>query len=434
MVACLIAIPIAVYVLSYVPWARLDSHQLVPGWPAGHGGQTLVDLTKSMYDYHNELTDAHPASSPWWAWPLDLKPVWFYQESFAGGTSAAIYDAGNLAIWWMAIPGMAFAAWQAYKRRSLALALVAIGFACQWIPWARIDRAAFQYHYYTELPFLFMGLAYFIAELWHGASRRTWLMARLAAGAAVIGPAVMWLLHRPICNYVRVDAVNPGSQACPTLIPEMVLTWRTAALAVVVGVAVFFLVRQFVALDRYDASDGRGTRGALLPIAVGAGLGLLGLFVVARFIPEVPALRVEGVPVEPIAILVGVPLLGLAAIVATARDARRFVIGLIGAFAAVFLVWYPNISGLPLPDAVFNAYQGVLPTYLYPFQFPVSLVNRNIAPPSLFALGPLALLLALTAAAAILGYCAWLWRIALAERRLDATEDGTGSAYAGTRP
>ena len=49
-----------------------------------------------MYDYHNSLTAPHAASSPWWAWLFDFKPVWFYQEGFAGNTTAAIYDAGNL--------------------------------------------------------------------------------------------------------------------------------------------------------------------------------------------------------------------------------------------------------------------------------------------------------------------------------------------------
>ena len=154
--------------------AAIEGHQLWPGFPAGHTGQTLVDLTEQMYRYHNTLTAAHPASSPWWAWPFDLKPVWFYQDSFAGGTSAAIYDAGNLVAWWMAVPALAFVAWQAYRRRSLALALIAIGFACQWLAWARIDRAAFQYHYYTSLPFITLALGYFTAEIWNGPSRRTW--------------------------------------------------------------------------------------------------------------------------------------------------------------------------------------------------------------------------------------------------------------------
>ena len=95
MAICLAVLPLAVYVVSYIPWAMVESHQIVAGWPPGHTGQTLLDLTGQMYGYHNALTTPHPASSPWWAWPLDLKPVWFYQEGLAAGTSAAIYDAGQ---------------------------------------------------------------------------------------------------------------------------------------------------------------------------------------------------------------------------------------------------------------------------------------------------------------------------------------------------
>ena len=57
-----------------------------------------------MYDYHDNLRATHAASSPWWAWPLDLKPVWFYLGSLAEGTTALTYDAGNLVLFWMGIP------------------------------------------------------------------------------------------------------------------------------------------------------------------------------------------------------------------------------------------------------------------------------------------------------------------------------------------
>ena len=46
-----------------------------------------------------------------------------------------------------------------------------------------------------------------------------------------------------------------------------------------------------------------------------------------------------------------------------------------GALVAIigeFIVFYPNIAALPMPSTIFNAYQGFLPTYLYPFQFPVN--------------------------------------------------------------
>jgi hypothetical protein len=109
----------------------------------------------------------------------------------------------------------------------------------------------------------------------------------------------------------------------------------------------------------------------------------------------------------------------VAAYVATARDARRFVIGAVGAMVFWFVLWYPNISGLPLPASIHNAYQGFLPTYLYPFQFWV-LQGARATPPALFAPIPAFILAALTFTCLVVAYSAWSWRIALAERRRDA--------------
>jgi 4-amino-4-deoxy-L-arabinose transferase-like glycosyltransferase len=435
MVGSLLVIPLAIYVASYLPWAFIGNHRILDNWPPGHTGQTLLELTGSMYNYHNTLTAAHAASSPWWAWPFDLKPVWFFQQSFAGNTAASIYDAGNLAIWWLGVPAMAFCAWQAYRRQSLPLALITIGFAAQWVSWARIDRAAFQYHYYTSLPFVVLVLAYFLAELWHGASNRTWLLARLSAGAAILGPAALWLFHRPLCGFVRVTDVNATSQACPTLIPEFVLTGRTLALAVVVGIAVLVIVWQFVRLGRDGAVGPDSAWQSLTPLLVSAGVAFVGLLVASYAFGEDALITLHNVPVEPIAIVVGMPLFALAAAVATARDARRFVLGTLSAIVAVFLVFYPNIAALPLPSTIVNAYQGALPTYVYPFQFPVSIVDRNVKGPSLFGPEPALLLVGLAFLCVILAYSAMSWRLALAERRLydeegDA-EATSARAYAG---
>jgi hypothetical protein len=411
--ACLIVLPLGVYIVSYIPWAMIESHQIIEGWPSGHTGQTLLDLTRQMYAYHNGLTAAHPASSPWWAWPMNLKPVWFYQETLGSGTSAALYDAGSLVIWWMGIPAMAFVSWMAYRRRSLALALIAVGFAAQWIPWARIDRAAFQYHYYTALPFVVMALAYFVAELWHGASRHTWVLARIAAGIAILGPALMWIVARPLCAFVNVLAVNPGSQACPAVIPQAVVTGRTAALALVVGVGVLVLLWRFLEFQRGGGDSGRGTTSGLLSMAGAGGVVVVGL-IAASLLPDTPVLNLTNLPVEPIAVIAAIPLGYLALQVLAARDARRFVVGYLVAAIGWFVILYPNISAVPLPSAMVNAYQGILPTYLYAFQFPVSNIDRNKAIP---ILTPTLLVLAivLTVACLVVAYSAWVWRLARAE-------------------
>jgi hypothetical protein len=418
---CLVAIPLGLYVVSYLPWTAIENHRLWEGFPAEHSGQTLVELTRSMYDYHNGLTSPHPASSPWWAFPFDLKPVWFFQEGFAGDTSAAIYDSGNLVIWWLGIVGLVFVAIMAYRRRSPALALIAIGFAAQWVPWARIDRAAFQYHYYTALPFVILALAYLVAELWHGPSRRTWLAVRLAGALAVVAPAAMWLFSRPLCWLAGVSIANPTSPACPAVIPDFVLTYRTAALLIVVVVGAIALARGIGALQRSTEVDDGRSRETMRGVLLAATVVAVGLAATA-FVPDTPILTWRGIPVEPIALLVTLPLLYLAGQVIAARDARRFVLGLGVAAVAWFVVWYPNLAALPLPSTVVNAYQGFLPTYLYAFQFPVNTLQR----PTVSLVSPvlLALTLAIAATCLVVAYSASVWRLALAESRAMAGSGG----------
>ncbi|HET7471679.1 MAG TPA: phospholipid carrier-dependent glycosyltransferase [Candidatus Limnocylindrales bacterium] len=438
MFVCLLALPVAIYVVSYIPWAFIANHVLFAGWPPGHTGQSLTDLTGAMYQYHNGLATPHAASSPWWAWLFDLKPVWFYQEGLAANTTAAIYDAGNIVIWWLGLPALLFAAWQAYARRSLPLTLITVGYAFQWVSWARIDRAAFQYHYYTSLPFLILALAYFLAELWHGASRRTWLLARLAAGAAIIGPAAAWVLARPICGFVGVDRASPGSIACAPTIPQFLLTTQTAAIAVVMGISVLVIARLFNRLseDQIDdrdvlvggvrLADSTFTLGLLVATAV---LAIVAAGVIRITFGEAPLVSIDSIPVEPVAFVFGVVAVGIAAFVATTRDARRFVVGILLAIVAWFVIVYPNFSALPLPTAIANVYQGLLPSYLYAFQFPVNNVASKV-PIQLFSATPLVLGASVVFLAVVVGYSAWVWRLALAERLAEDGRPGLGSGVA----
>jgi len=426
---CLVALPLVVYVISYIPWAMIEGHQIVEGWPPGHNGQTLLDLTAQMYRYHNSLTTAHAASSPWWAWPFDLKPVWFYQEGLAAGTSAALYDAGSLVIWWLGVPALAFVSLMAFKRRSLALTLIAVGFAAQWVPWARIDRAAFQYHYYTALPFVVLALAYLMAEIWHGASRRTWQMARLAAGLAIMGPALLWLFDRPLCALVGVGSVNPGSAACPAVIPTAVLTIRTLGLAVVVGVGLLLLIRQFVLLEDSNGSRGTDRWGSFRRLAI-TGVGVAAGLVIVALLPDTPIVTLTSIPAEPIALIILMPLAYLAVQIVGSRDARRFVVGFAVAAVSWFAILYPNISALPLPSAVVAAYQGILPTYLYAFQFPVSTVDRS-QPTSLLTPMFAVLLVAIVATCLVVAYSTWSWRLSLAEPAASSSDEADALARTG---
>jgi hypothetical protein len=385
---CLALLPIVVYVLSYAPWVALGN-QFWDGFPAGNTGQTVADLTVSMYRYHDDLRVPHAASSPWWAWPLDLKPVWYYQEGFADRTTGAIYDTGNLVIFWMGIPALIFGGLAAWRRRSLSLTVVMLLFAAMWLPWVRIDRATFQYHYYTSVPFIVLALAYLLAELWHGPARIAWLLARVGAALCVIGAPLLWLLREPLCLAANTQAVNAGAEVCGQVGREVALTDQSLAVLTVLAIGGVVAAWQLwrashgaSASGREEVQPGQGGRtgrvlagladGPMGGIVVTAGATLLAIVACVLLLSDQRAVRLQ-VGANELALLALVVLAGPAWLVVRARDARRFAMGIVIAAGLWLLIWYPNLTGLPMPTGLSNIYQGLLPTWNYAFQFAVNL-------------------------------------------------------------
>jgi dolichyl-phosphate-mannose--protein O-mannosyl transferase len=117
-----------------------------------------------MFGYHFGLQAGHAASSPWWSWPLDLKPVWFYGHDFDERTIGVIYNGGNPILFWAGVPAIVWCGLQAWRRRSPALVLLVVAFAFQFLPWTRIERATFHYHYFTAVLFAMVAVAYVVDE------------------------------------------------------------------------------------------------------------------------------------------------------------------------------------------------------------------------------------------------------------------------------
>jgi hypothetical protein len=95
------------------------------------------------------------------------------------------------------------------------------------------------------------------------------------------------------------------------------------------------------------------------------------------------------------------------------------------------VILYPNISALPLPSQLVNAYQGILPTYLYAFQFPVSQIDRN-APIKLFTpmLGIIGIAVLVTCV--VVGYSTWVWRLSAADAKNGPSDEPDPFARTGS--
>jgi dolichyl-phosphate-mannose-protein mannosyltransferase len=205
----LVLIPFGIYYISWIPFIRLDPSTNFWQWQS------------TILDYHGRVggMDAHPYCSPWYTWPLMVRPVaYFYKATQTAsepvpvlgpplpeGAGTVIYDVhalGNPILWWFSTAALIFLlgvlvyqAWTwiiapSLKRSSssssappplppflrshpspapylIALYLL-FNYAANWLPWAKVTRCVFIYHYMGASVFGLLAIAYLSNRwLWH---------------------------------------------------------------------------------------------------------------------------------------------------------------------------------------------------------------------------------------------------------------------------
>lgn len=184
----LIALPAAIYLLSYLPFLL-----------SGHGVSQLIELQRQMLYYHTHLKATQTYASKWWSWPLAWRPVWFYVQ-YAENTGAYIYANGNPLLYWGFLPAVLWVAWGWRRTRDAALTVLVIGFFGQWLPWIFSPRLAFIYHFLPAVPFGCLALAVVIDEWW----RRGRILGRAVAGGYVAVIVAAFVFFYPVYSAVAL--------------------------------------------------------------------------------------------------------------------------------------------------------------------------------------------------------------------------------------
>ncbi len=148
LLAALVVVPAAIYVASYAQYFAM-----------GFSLAEWRELQRQMWWYHSNLKACHNYASPWWSWPLLLRPVWFY-----------LYIMGNPLSWWLYLPAVVYVGvqWWRGRFRSAALGLVLLGYFGQWLPWSLSPRVAYLYHMLPAVPFGCLALGYTLNRLLDG--------------------------------------------------------------------------------------------------------------------------------------------------------------------------------------------------------------------------------------------------------------------------
>ena len=150
------------YLASFLPHYYL-------GWWGGI--EDLFQYYKGVLWYEKSVSTAtHPYASPWWSWPLMLRPVAYWQNFPPKGDVSTIWGAGNPLTWWAVIPAMTITAVRASERPNLARAFIVIGYLGYLVMWIPVGRILFLYHYMPSVYIGYLALGAILADFWRGES------------------------------------------------------------------------------------------------------------------------------------------------------------------------------------------------------------------------------------------------------------------------
>lgn len=172
-----IAVPVVIYLLSYIPYMAYD-----------HRIRTLGDyLTRvwnaqvGMFNYHSTpgLGMDHPFYSPWWEWPVIGKPMYYASESYIPDeypVHFSLFAFGNPVIWFGGLAALLYCLLHSLISRRYCMKdspdiwhrkeptvepsyqFLFVGLLAQYLPWVLVPRGTYIYHYFASLPFLMIAI------------------------------------------------------------------------------------------------------------------------------------------------------------------------------------------------------------------------------------------------------------------------------------
>ncbi|AUT00678.1 dolichyl-phosphate-mannose--protein O-mannosyl transferase [Nostoc sp. CENA543] len=213
-------IPLSVYSLIWIPHLQINNQF---GFIAVH---------EQIFAFHKELSGnsptVHPYCAAWYKWPLLTRPMAYYYQTAhritdplpvfgpplpanAGGVVYDVHALGNPFLWWFGAVAILFLLLMLVapivipilKQRRLllpenlsvetwvALYLV-LNYFVNLLPWVRVTRCVFIYHYMTGVVFAFLAIAWFVNQCLYS-YHRSLRVVGVTISFMIIAAFVFWL-------------------------------------------------------------------------------------------------------------------------------------------------------------------------------------------------------------------------------------------------
>ncbi len=160
-------IPILVYSVIWIPHLLMNP---TPGF---------LGMQKEILLYHERIGDGpqvHPYCSKWYTWPLMIRPVAYYYQT-VGKIIYDVHAMSNPILLWLSTAAilllllllvqrfLAGSGWKYAPTPSTWIALyLVVNYAANLLPWMRVTRCTFFYHYMGASIFAELALAWIVSQ------------------------------------------------------------------------------------------------------------------------------------------------------------------------------------------------------------------------------------------------------------------------------
>ncbi len=133
----------------------LDGNQIPEKVKPASQWQKFIELNKTMYSTHANMTATHPYSSKWQQWPLDKRPIWYWSKK-TSNMVGNIHLLGNPIIWWSVLLAVVCCvsslALKGFRKKiPSVIYFLLLGYFMNLLAFIFIGRVVFIYHYLPSL-------------------------------------------------------------------------------------------------------------------------------------------------------------------------------------------------------------------------------------------------------------------------------------------
>ena len=174
--ACLVALPLVLYVASYADY-----------FANGHTVRQWLHLQGYMATFNWGAHGNSPMASAPLTWIFDAEPIWYRWAIVPHGVLGMIAIVNPLLVW-ASIAAVVGLLWAAWRHRDVWLAATPLLVCVLYLPWLATSRISYIYYLTPTIPFLAIAVAAALARLAGPVTLRgRWAALAFAAGALLMG-------------------------------------------------------------------------------------------------------------------------------------------------------------------------------------------------------------------------------------------------------